>query len=143
MTTVYYAHPMSWYGTDHEKADLQLLRLNYDKVINPSSDVIKHKLRDWTDRRLPVMDFFANLIHFDADEVAYRPFSDGMIGAGVAREMFEAHIWGKPLVRIYGGCLGAVCSASKLLAQDGAKPDLLHYTLSVDETRSRIKRGIL
>ena len=145
MTTVYYAHPMSWYGTDAEKADLQLLRLNYDHVINPSSEEIKQALEHYIKAHghANIMQFFADIVHHQADVVAFRPFSDGRIGAGVAREVFEAHIWGKELVRIYSGTCGPVCGAPKLLSMGSGTLDLLWATLTVEETRSRIKRKML
>lgn len=145
MTTVYYAHPMSWYGTDNEQADLQLLRLNYDKVINPSSEEIKTQLEHYIKAygRANIMQFFAELIRDRADVVAFRPFADGRLGAGVAREVFEAHIWGKRLVRIHSGTCGPVCGAPKLLEMGSGALDLLWATLTVEETRSRIKRKML
>jgi len=143
MSTVYYAHPMSWYGTDNEQADLQLLRLNYDHVINPSSEEIKARLSDYMRSGQPVMELFADIIRNEADVVAFRPFADGMLGAGVAREVFEAHIWGKKIARIYSGTCGPVCSAPKLLEMGNGYLDLLWATLTVEETRSRIKRKML
>lgn len=90
MTTVYYAHPMSWYNSEAETADIRLLERRFDKIINPGSGSVKAALgiAQAGHPEFDTMSFFMKLVQ-SADAVAFRPFSDGKLGAGVGREVFE------------------------------------------------------
>lgn len=139
MTTVYYAHPMSWYGTEPERADLQLLATEFETVINPGASDVKLAFSHW--QHTP-MEFFLNLVS-TADALVYRTFTDGKIGAGVAQEILHALIHNKAIIRIYSGVCGPVCGAPKLLEHMGKNIDLLYATLTRAETHSRVTRGVL
>lgn len=91
--TVYYAHPMTWYGTKAEKADMQAIAKRWPKakIINPAmleAEVEAYKKHNGRDK---VMEFFANLIRDKVDIVVVRPAKKKLLSGGVAREAFEAH----------------------------------------------------
>lgn len=140
-STVYYAHPMSWYGTPEEAADVAFLETQYAKVINPSSPEIVKEVSQYINSQGQenVMQYFASIIRDQADEVAFRRFRNGQIGSGVGRELFEAHIWNKPVHRLSGGYppFG--------LGLDTNYPSTLWMplVLTVDQTRARIKKGTM
>ncbi|QYO75664.1 hypothetical protein [Devosia salina] len=46
------------------------------------------------------MAWFLSLIEDEADALAYMTYPDGSVGAGVAREILEAHLHGLPVFRI-------------------------------------------
>lgn len=99
---IYYAHPMSWYNTDEEEKDMVFLRSQYPNatIVNPNSEFFQQAVEDAKDRNLPVMEVFANYIRDETDLVIARSFQDNKWGAGVGREIFEAFIHGKPVLRI-------------------------------------------
>lgn len=131
---VYYAHPMSWYDTPEEFSDVEAIGNSPDiKVINPNSNTFEDRVKKARTSGYPVMQIFADYIRNDADVVCFRRFKDGKIGAGVAREVFEAIIWGKEVWEIAGPY------------SDG-KHEILKYpdhcltleTLTVEETKRRV-----
>lgn len=143
--SIYYAHPMSWYGTDHEKADLQEIRLEWPgiEIINPSDP--KHVeaaqaiyARGGTSAE--VMVYFEDLVA-GAEALVYRSFSDGKLGAGVSKEILTAHVNNRPIFRLYSGCTAAICGQPHIIS--GSEADLLWGTLTIEKTRERIKRGVL
>lgn len=138
--SIYYAHPMSWYGTDHEKADLQAIRGAFPEahVINPAK--LTAALVKWEHENpyVGVMAFFVDVVK-NAEALVYRPFSDGKIGAGVAQEILAAHIWGLPIFMLHSGCAAHVCGAPKIMSATSG--DLLYDTLTIADTRARIKGG--
>lgn len=138
MRKMYYAHPMSYYGTAAEQADLALIADASFEVINPNAV--------WADEAVRVekaagrggMAPFEKVIREEADVIAVRPFNDGRLGAGVAKELFEAIIWGKPVYVLGKGPAGV-----ERLAQHPNPRSLLVGVLTVDETRRRVRRGEL
>lgn len=143
--SIYYAHPMSWYGTDNEKADLQEIRTRFPgvEVVNPSAAIhgdqaSRMYAKGYSSRE--VMGYFIDLVA-EADALVYRPFSDGKIGAGVAQEILTAHIHGKEIFMLHSGCSARVCGAPKIMRATSG--DLIWDTLTIDETRARIKGGEL
>lgn len=100
---VYYAHPMTWYGSAMEAQDVALLRALYPmaEIINPGLPHIKADYDSWRAKHLKrdVMEFFAKLVR-DCDVVAFRAYADDAIGADVAREIFEASMRNIPVHEI-------------------------------------------
>ena len=146
MTKIYYAHPMSWYGTHGEALDLVGLA-SEGEVINPNTPYFQTRVLIAQQNSTPVMQVFADFICSPkCDVVAFRRFNDGKIGAGVAREIFEALIWGKEvweIRNIYGGDQ-LIDKALQLDNQpDGMIDIVLGDILTVEETRRRCKEGIL
>lgn len=101
MPKIYYAHPMSWYGTKEEEDDVNSLQLE-GEVVNPNSEPFTDRVRNAQRTGFPVMDIFAKTIRDDCDVLCFRRFNDGALGAGVAREILEAVIWNKPVWEIFG-----------------------------------------
>lgn len=146
MLRIYYAHPMSWYGTDRERADVKALA-EHGEVINPNSERFEQLVNKAKRNSFPVMQIFADFIRQEADVVAFRRFSgDHKIGAGVAREVLEARIWNKQIWEVIGG--RGVFNSKPVVnkfTMDAGQFDVatsfdLHDVLTVDETRDRIAR---
>ncbi len=140
--TIYYAHPMSWYNTEAERADPKKLP-DYGRVVNSNSTEFQIDVDVAKKRGLPVMEIFANFIRIDADVVVFRRFRDWKLGAGVAREILEARIWGKEVWEIAGdpNDLNIVRAATGW--GDMRSPAIMHDVLTAAETRARIERGEL
>lgn len=138
--TVYYAHPMSWYGTPEEAADVAFLETQYARVINPSAEHIVRQVDEYIKLHGPgqVMQYFADIIRDDVDEVVFRRFNDGKIGSGVAREVFEAKIWDKPTHAIFTDF-----KSQRRLDRNFPGALLWPMILTVDQTRARIKKGTM
>lgn len=135
---IYYAHPMSWYNTPGEKLDVEALNL-LGTVVNPNSTAFEDQVRDAKRRGFPVMQIFADYIRDWADVVAFRRFEgDFRLGAGVAREIFEARIWGKGIWEVYGEKERHVNKEIGLKVNDW--PDYVSFgdILTVNETKQRI-----
>lgn len=146
---IYYAHPQSWYNTDAERLDVEKLS-EYGEVINPNSNHFEYWVQLAKTEKRNVMQLFADYIRDHADVVAYRPFYDGRLGAGVAREVFEALIWNKPVWQIFGKrskCSqhGPFVDKNPQLMEGGMYPATLQFAdiLTVEETKARIARGTL
>lgn len=99
MKSVYYAHPMSTYGTRIEAEDLALLGARFASVINPATPAFQQAVKRQKACGLPTMAPFLDAIRA-ASAVAYRPFPDGKIGAGIASEVLEAILGGKLILRL-------------------------------------------
>lgn len=124
---VYYAHPSCLYDTEPEADDIVRLSARFTTVVNPNTPSLQSeadKLRASGHRDRAMQPFLKALKSCDA--VAYRPFEDGKIGAGVAGEILEALMLGKAVYRL----------------PDLARtlPDMTDI-LSIAETRARLKRG--
>jgi hypothetical protein len=78
--TVYYAHPISTYGTPVEQRDLALLKALGLTVVNPNTP--EHD----SGYRRNGMPYFGILVQ-ECDCLAFRAFTDGSIPAGVAQEI--------------------------------------------------------
>ena len=85
MTTIYYAHCKSIYGTKQEERDVYLLvELGYE-VINPNEEVHQNMCRACTNP----MDYFLNLVG-TCSVLAFRALPYGKIPAGVLKEIKHA-----------------------------------------------------
>lgn len=123
MKTVYYAHPMSSYGTQTEIGDMSTLQARFDTVINPNTPELQQAARQQKKAGRPAMQPFLDAVR-NVDAVAYRPFPNGKIGAGIANEIIEGLVHGKVILQL---------------------PDLtpgkfdMNDVLSIEETREAIK----
>jgi hypothetical protein len=140
---IYYAHPMSWYGTTGEADDVAALKAQGYTVMNPNDGeghfeglVQREKLLAKPD----IMRIFREALR-SCDGLAYRPLTHGpgMITAGVAVEIMEAIVRGLPVFRLSGGCAGQVCSPVYLTE---GLPDW-NAVLTIGVTQKLIKLGIL
>lgn len=135
---IYYAHPMSWYGTEGEKLDVAALD-QHGTVVNPNSQTFQDMVEDAKRRNFPVMQIFADYIRDWADVVAFRRFDgDFKLGAGVAREIFEARVWGKGVWEVYGQTDRHINKEIGMKVNDW--PDYVSFgdILTVSETKLRI-----
>jgi len=83
---IYYAHPISMYGSLQEKRDIEQIKSIFPNSIiyNPGSDEesnIGYKKEG--------MEYFYNKIAF-SDILIFRAFPDGKLGAGVVGEINKA-----------------------------------------------------
>lgn len=82
---VYYAHPISLYGTFQETTDVETLSKLFYSVSNPNDPEIEKKYvesgKDWA--------VFDDLVR-KADVLAYRTLPDGRITSGVWKEIQKA-----------------------------------------------------
>lgn len=130
----YYAHPMSWYDTAEEDHDRSYITgLGFD-LYDPNSDRVKQNLDFWLKghRRAQIMDFFAGIVQWDVDLVFYRPFRDGTVGSGVAREVLEAFVHQKPVYEL------DFVNSAEPGAYAKSRSTIPNRILSLGETRQRI-----
>ncbi len=134
---IYYAHPMSWYDTRDELLDIAAIA-ELGLVSNPNSVQFQAQV-DYAKRKdRPVMDIFANYIANIADAVAFRRLNDGTLTAGVAREIFEAIIWGKPVLEV------TTDEDGNRWVKTWIDPSAaLSNLLTVPQTKDAIDRGVL
>lgn len=137
---IYYAHHMSWYGTDREAADVQAILarspLNTE-LVNPNTPEFADKVRVANENHMPMQPFFAAVEYCDA--IAYRTFDDDYIGAGVAQELLTAAIHGKQIFRIMDLTRD---KGPMLFEQAGLRVSFGPKVLTIVETRDRIKRRV-
>ena len=77
---VYYAHPLSLYGTPIEKRDVTMLvSMGFD-VINPNCQTFEEGYKR------EGMEYFRKFVE-KANVLAFRAFPDGSIPAGIAQEI--------------------------------------------------------
>lgn len=124
---VYFAHPINTYGTDLERALLRSIaeKFNGDIIVNPGSPKHQAKFQAYMASGAKEMDYWMELVR-TCDTCVLLAFLDGMIGAGVYKEVSERHAHACPVWEI--------------------KSDGTFYTwapnparrLTVDETRTRI-----
>lgn len=137
--TIYYAHPMSWYGTAGEKDDIAALQAEGFKVVNPNAAHFERLVNIARINDQPIMDIFrATIQHVDA--LAFRSFNNDVVSSGVATEIMEAWLWDKPILRLVGGCNALVCAPVSIITN--AVPDW-HRVANIKTTWDWIKRGIL
>ena len=121
--TIYYAHPITDYDTVKERRDIALLRRLGFEVYNPNSPEDSEAYREHG------MKHFCDIIRSDEIVgVAFRTFHDGMISAGVSKEIQTA----------YEGCNIVFRLTSKNGPQIVGQDWVAEHTLSVKETRKRI-----
>lgn len=142
---IYYAHPMSWYGTDRETEDLKAIAHKFPnaEIENPAAyeDAVKTLKTQGADGKA-IMDFFINRL-LVCDAIAYRTFDDDYIGAGVALEVFTAAVWGKQIFRLLDQISRFDDLVPGLLGQLGLRAAFGPRVLTIADTRDRIKRGVM
>lgn len=105
---VYFAHPVSFYGTPIERDIVRALEMRGFAVINPSDSVHQNKVSDMRAKMADgeqasrqIMEYFVNVCRA-CDSCVFMVFPDGSLGAGVVaeaqffldqgREVFEARV---------------------------------------------------
>lgn len=89
---LYYAHPMSDYGTEHERRVEAALARRFT-VVNPNRP--EHQ----AEARVRRMAYFLELVE-GCEALAFQRFPDGTLGAGAALEAAHALKHGKPVFEI-------------------------------------------
>lgn len=122
---IYFAHPVSEYGTPFQAAVLKELASSWHEVESPDAP---HHQEGY---RVGGMAYFEGVIA-GCDALAYLRFPDGTIGAGVAKEIAAAAGSGKPIFEVHtaGGAIHVSASCPK--------PGPV---LTVDQTRLKLGRG--
>lgn len=111
---IYYAHPVSFYDKDIERADIAALQGLGFEVLNPNA---REHEAEYAKRG---MRHFEELVT-TCQALAFRSFSDGAIPAGVAKEIAQAQALGLPVMEL-------------------PNEDFLYdRILTVEETRRRLK----
>ena len=83
---VYYAHPMTTYGSEQEQADLELIRV----VFGPDAEIINPNHPDHqAGCKILGMTYFTEIVKL-CDAVVGRSFEDGEWGSGVYAELAAA-----------------------------------------------------
>lgn len=132
MKRLYLAQPVSFYGCARKILTVRRLRkLGWD-VVDPDTPEHAAAYREF------------GMVHFQkvvasCDALAFVPFRNGQIGAGVAREILEAWVGRKPVYRLDG------LYAHPVRWEDLPKPGglgLLDFPnrsiLTIDQTRSAV-----
>lgn len=134
---MYYAHPMSWYGTSDEFADLGLIKNAGWTPLNPNTSEFDKAAKAEKAAGRGGMEPFLQAVR-KADAIAVRAFRDGRLGSGVAGELLQAIIFSKEVYELAPGPSG-----TQRLAKVYNPRALLTGVLTVEETRRRIQRGEL
>lgn len=123
---LYLAHPVAIYGTPYKAEIVERLRAAGWDVVDP--DTPEHA----EGYRARGMAHFCDVVA-ECDALAFEVMPGGGIGAGVAKEVLEAWVLGKPVYRIVAdGFL-------EKLERDRDATLLLSEVLTIDQTRARIR----
>lgn len=90
---VYYAHPISTYGTPVEQRDIDVLKCLGFEVVNPNTPDMDAAYRAHG------MGVFKALV-VSCDLLAFRAFPDGSIPAGVAQEIGIMQTENRPVIEL-------------------------------------------
>jgi len=90
---IYFAHPISEYGTEFQASVIKELASSWHEVESP--DAPRHQ----EGYRQHGMAYFEGLVA-GCDALAFLRFPDGTIGAGVAKEIAAAAKAGKPIFEV-------------------------------------------
>lgn len=133
--TVYFAHAISDYDTDRERAAESALRAQFGVVVNPNQQAHRNGYAVYMEsvHSYDPMGFWTNLVRH-CDVLAYMPTKDFHIGPGVAREVLEAIVWGKPVFQI-----DLSGSGTPHLLRLNAQTLPPMRVLTIEEMRERIK----
>lgn len=101
---VYYAHSKGIYNTKQEERDIELLEELGFEVINPNTKEISDQFRYCVDINRYTYEYSFDLVFGtlvkESDIVAFRAQLDGLIGAGVAKEIEIAEANNKPIIEL-------------------------------------------
>lgn len=141
---VYYAHPMSWYGTEREEDDIDCIQRETplaSTVVNPNSEDFQTQVETLKQegQESHIMGIFTAAV-VECDALAYRTFDDDKISAGVAQEILTAALHGKQIFRLMDLNKN---NKPKLFEQRGIRAAFGPNVLTIAETRDRIKRGVM
>lgn len=117
---VYFAHPITDYGTEREVSAVNVIEGAGWQVENPNQP---HHQAGYD---AGGMQYFERL-SAACDALVFMRFPDGSIGAGVGKEIDAARGAGKPIFELFGGRIHSV---------DGTPTPVL----SVEDTRATIQR---
>lgn len=92
---VYYAHPMTLYGTPQEERDIETLMGMGFGVVNPADQQFVDAAQAYSNK----MEYYLELLR-KCDGVAFRGTPGGRITAGVAAEIKEATLWKMPVIEL-------------------------------------------
>lgn len=92
---VYYAHPIGYYRSAVERREVSFIESLGYQVVNPADFRFPE---GWRSRR--IMDYCLDAVRV-CDAVCFKRYANGDVGAGVAREVLEAHLLGKPVWEIH------------------------------------------
>ena len=91
---IYYARPISLYGSKQEERDL----LELGKI--PNADIVNPDKKELAERyKIEGMNVFLQAVT-DCDALAFRSFPNGEISAGVAKEINKAYELGKLVIEL-------------------------------------------
>jgi hypothetical protein len=141
---VYFAHPMSHYDKEIEFDCLEFIwcalgendlhRKVEIEIFNPNQLFVQRHVERLREEGEEYFDFFREIVK-SCDIVVMTSFLDGKIGAGVAEEGTVGAKYGKKVFLLY-------------FDEDGNKMfesvdpiDLDEITLTIEETRERIRKG--
>lgn len=98
---VYYAHSVGSYDSVQETRDVALLESLGFEVINPNNPNTQIEFNDNKDKGYEeAFDLVFGKMVRDCDLIAIRAQYDGLIGAGVAKEIEYAEAAGKPVIEL-------------------------------------------
>jgi hypothetical protein len=142
MKLVYFAHPVTHYGKDIEieceKTIREEMKLHLEseiEIFNPNQVWLDrlYKNRKLTRHPNP-FEIFTEIVGV-CDVVVGVTFTDGKIGAGVYKEMVSSD-------SNYGYPTYVLPADSKFVFEFNEK-QISHLALTIEETRERIKKGII
>lgn len=90
---VYYAHPITLYGTPAETRDIATLEALGFEVVNPNTPELDAAYKERG------MEVFTPVVE-SCDALAFRSFPDGSIPAGVAQEIKVIHALNRPVIEL-------------------------------------------
>ena len=135
--SIYFAHPINIYNTSYETELLKNLENLFPEsnIENPNQKHHSENYHFWRDNSVSGMNYFLEVI-LPSEKIiggVYLPFGDGMIGAGIFKEMKKLEELKKP---IYEYKNSKVAEEIKVLDES--------RKLSVEETRERVyKKWVL
>lgn len=100
MKLVYYAHPVTDYGTKHETEVVRMLERAGFVVLNPNNPAtdLEYKLAKITDREAAMQVFYRMIDRCDV--LVFESFEDNMIGSGVWLEIQHAKFRLLPVLEV-------------------------------------------
>lgn len=127
---LYFAHPTSTYETKYEAICISIIKEYGFNVLNPGEKAQQEDFKRFRENNpIDYMKYFKFLVN-TCNGLAYLPFSDGKIGAGIK---YEAEISHKN-----GGDIYEIDMKMRKMFKVSIE-HVLNNHLSVDETRQRLK----
>jgi hypothetical protein len=137
--TIYFAHPISMYGTPLERTIIDMLTEQHWKVVNPSDPEhqaevvrIKSTISDRGAAGKAIMEYFVGLCN-QCHAVAFSTFPDNTVGAGVAKEVESFNARGAEILQVN------VDDPTKPWLKGVGWPPSGLIILDVEKTRAKLK----